>query len=293
MNETRFWLNLSTDIEKQDIPNVSIIPNQSIFVKRVHKHDFDFHQLPARSILKLCEGKIHRHFTSTLVHSDGPGGIFPLASSLHRLFTFNYHHEGAIRYWYILPSKERERLKTILNQQKTSTCFQHENILINPDLLDKYQISYQRVVQNPHEILILSAGSLHQSFTEDYMCSESIDFALPSWIQDRHAFSHEICSCNLPRNSSINLNIMNNFNHKLLQRYIDDYLNQDDLNNKNDEMMTTNQICDINRLHSIPSNSSTNDIVSSTTNVYDQSIHDAILFAEQFAESYNRIMHQT
>ncbi|CAF4925226.1 unnamed protein product, partial [Rotaria socialis] len=92
----------------------------SFFLKRVRRTDLDIHQLPRRSLLRLCDKNILRQFVPSLIRTHGPGAISPLASGRQRLLSFNYHHEGGVRYWYIVPANERNALERLFHHQKTS-----------------------------------------------------------------------------------------------------------------------------------------------------------------------------
>jgi hypothetical protein len=199
---------------------VSILPKQSFFLKRVHRSDFDIHQLPRQSLLRLCDDNILQQFVPSLIRTDGPGAIFPLACARQRLFSFNYHHEGGVRYWYIIPASEREALEHAFQGQMTSNCLEHGQVLIDPLMLDKYNIRYYRITQQPNEIVALAAGVLSQSFNGDATWSESIDFALPSWLDDGHASARTSCSCKsnlITTPETIDVKV---FNPVLVQQYI-------------------------------------------------------------------------
>ncbi|CAF0876039.1 unnamed protein product [Adineta steineri] len=79
-------------------------------------------------------------------------------------------------------------------------------------------MKYKKVTQNPH-------GILSQSFTQDEIQCESIDFALPSWFYNEFPKNSSLCHCKLSSSSnkdeSIDLNL---FNHETIQRYIQKYL---------------------------------------------------------------------
>jgi hypothetical protein len=149
-----------------------------------------------------------------------------LTSAHQHLFSVDYHHEGGAHHWYIIPPGQREALQRIIDHQNSSICLDHGQLLIDPSTLDKNHIRYHRIVQLPNEFIVLSAGTLAQGFTEDASWSESIAFALPSWIEEGHAnISLPLCQCNilqysLPKTIDISL-----FRHELIQRYITSHLN--------------------------------------------------------------------
>ena len=220
MNESAFWLSLSQIDTERQMTGVSYMPAKSFFLKRVHRTDFNIHHLPVRSLLRFCNDNLLCQFVPTLIRTYGPGAIFPLSTARQRLFTFNYNHEGGIRHWYVIPASEREALERVFRNEKNSICIDHGHILIDPFMFDKYKIRYYRINQQPGTIVILAAGTLSQSFTEDASWNETIDFAMPSWLDDGHANAPQSCSCRadmIPYPSIINTNI---FNRTLIQQYI-------------------------------------------------------------------------
>ncbi|CAF1009708.1 unnamed protein product [Adineta steineri] len=220
-----FWLLLPNGSNTQNISSISIINDQSLFLKRVYRDQFDFRQLPYQSLLKLSGKQFCKKYSSTLIKAHGPAAIFPLSSNKQNLCQLNYHHEGGVRYWYIIPFEERKKLENIFKQTNPSICLGHGEILIDPLLFNKYNIRYKKVTQNPHEILILSSEILSQSFTQNEILYESIDFALPSWFYNEFPKNSSLCYCklssNLNKNESIDFSL---YNHESIQRYIQKYL---------------------------------------------------------------------
>ncbi|CAF1061803.1 unnamed protein product [Adineta steineri] len=63
---------------------------------------------------------------------------------------------------------------------------------------DKYYIRYHRIIQHSNEFIVLLAGTISQSFTEDACWTESIPFALASWIKDGHSNNqNSTCQCQI------------------------------------------------------------------------------------------------
>jgi len=226
INECSFWSSLSCSGGERRHPNVSLLPNKSFFCQRRARMCFDIHRLPSQSLLKLGGSKVTRQFVPYLRRAHGSGAIFPLSSDRQRLFSVNYHHEGGDLHWYIIPDRERAILRTIIDQQDSSICLDHGQLLIDPSVLDKNHIRYHRIIQRPNEFVVLSTGTLAQFFAEDAGWSESISFALPSWIEEGHAnLSFPLCQCDIPdhsRSKTIDLTV---FRHELIQKYIISQLN--------------------------------------------------------------------
>ncbi|CAF1201626.1 unnamed protein product [Rotaria sp. Silwood1] len=227
-DEKTFWSSLSNSDHIFYLSNVSILPNQTLFYKKQHRKYFAIHSIPRQSLLKLAGSKIVNQFVPCLTRTHGPGAVFPLSSAQQHLSLLVYHHQGSPRHWYIIPAYERDALTKILQRENSSICFEHQKLLINPLLFDNYHIRYHRLVQCQNEFVVLSAGALTQSFTEDASWNESIPFALPSWIEDGHAYySDSTCQCcinNFYEPITIDITL---FKHELIQKYIDKYLNID------------------------------------------------------------------
>ena len=225
-NEQIFWSSPSHSDHKLYQSGISILSNKTLFHKKWHRKYFAIHSIPRQSLLKVGGTKVTNQFVSSLTKAHGPGSIYSLSSAQQRLFLLVYHHSGGPRHWYIIPSYERENLRKILQNQNSSNCLEHGKLLINPLVFDKHHIRYHRIVQHPNEFVVLSAGALSQSFTEDVSWSESIPFALPSWIEDGHAIETDPpCQCNkniFSRTKKINVGL---FKSKRIQKYIDTYLN--------------------------------------------------------------------
>jgi hypothetical protein len=221
-NEDTFWSSLSDSHYKSHQSSVSILPNKTLFYKTLNRRYFAIQSVLRQSLLRLGGTKIIDQFLPCLSRAHGPGAVYSLASAQQHLFMLVYHHQGAPRHWYIIPKDQREALKRILHQQSSSSCLEHGQVLIDPFVLDKHNIRYHKIIQYPNEFVVLSAGVLTQSFTEDACWTESIHFALPSWIEEGHATnSQSSCQCNLPRTKTIDLSL---FKYQSIQKYIHTYL---------------------------------------------------------------------
>ncbi|CAF1419412.1 unnamed protein product [Adineta ricciae] len=189
-----FWSSLTSMTDDQRTLNSSVIPGKSFFYQKSSRQYFDIHRIPSQSLLRVGKKKVTNEITPCIRRAHGPNAIFPLSSTRQNLFTLDYHHEGGKRHWYVIPVRERSQVQSACR----SHCIDHGGIFINPSLLDQNRIRYHRIVQQPNEFVVLSAGTLAQSFTEDASWNESIDFALPSWINDGYAdASLKLCRCRL------------------------------------------------------------------------------------------------
>jgi hypothetical protein len=225
-DEFSFWSSLSCSNKKGRETKISILPNKSFFSQKTSRLYFDIHRLPYQSLLRLGGSKVTYQFVPHVKRAHGPGAIFPLTCTKQRLFSLDYHHEGGAHHWYIIPTHERDALQEVIERTNSGMCLDHGQLLIDPSVLDKNHIRYHRIIQHPNEFVVLSAGTLAQSFTEDASWSESISFALPSWIEEGHAnICAPLCQCNISQDAVPETIDVTLFRHELIQRYIASYLN--------------------------------------------------------------------
>jgi hypothetical protein len=225
-DEQSFWSSLSELGDKQRPLNISLLPNKSFFSQKKARSYFDIHRLPKQSLLKLGGNKVVRQFIPHVKRANGPGSIFPLSCTRQRLFSIDYHHEGGAHHWYVIPIRERNTLEILMEQKNSSICLEHGQLFIDPLVLEKNHIRFHRIIQYPNEFVVLAAGALAQSFTEESSWSESIAFALPSWIEEGHAnVPARLCQCDISHDLSPETIDTTVFRYELIERYITSYLN--------------------------------------------------------------------
>lgn len=225
-DDVSFWSSLSRSENEVRPLNTSLSGDKSFFSQKTSRAFFDIHRLPRQSLLRLGGTKITRQFVPCVRRAYQSGAIFPLTCAQQRLFSIDYHHEGADHHWYIMPARERENLRRVIDQQSFPACLDHGQLFIDPSVLDKNHIHYYQTIQHANEFIVLSAGTFAQSFTYGASWSESILFALPSWIENGHAsMSMLSCQCNVPGeylSKAIDITL---FKPELIQRYVASCLN--------------------------------------------------------------------
>ena len=220
-DEDSFWYSLSNNDSRERYLNISSLSGQSFFNQKGSRTAFDIHRLPRQSLLKLGGRQLTRQFVPSIQIAHAPGAIFPLTSTSKHLCSINYHHEGGEHHWYIIPRSARENLHAIIGNHDSAPCLDHGQLVINPFVLKKNQIRYYRIIQQPNEFVVLSADALSQRFTKGASWSESIDFALPSWIEaTRNCSVIRQCQCHTPRDYSFDSADIDLFREKLVTKYI-------------------------------------------------------------------------
>jgi hypothetical protein len=180
--ELNLWSSLSCLKNEERPLNISKIKNESFFSSKRSCLYFDIHRLPNQSILKFGGRKLTREFVPCLKRAYGSGSIFPLNCAEENFCSIDYHHEGGNHHWFIIPNSQRIILENLINKEKNFHCLDHGQLFLDPSILDENNIRYYQTIQHPNEFLVFSSGTLSQCFTEDSSWSESILFALPSWI---------------------------------------------------------------------------------------------------------------
>ncbi|CAF3662849.1 unnamed protein product [Adineta steineri] len=174
--------------------------NENVNIYSTQKHLMATDEYSFCSSLSTWKKKSTDQFVPCVKIAHEPGAIFPLICAQQRLFSFDYHHEGGIHHSYIIPADQREALQKLVDQQNSS-------------------------IQHPNEFIILSAGTLAQSYTEDVSWTESINFALPTWVEEGHAnISVQPCQCHIEQNCVVDTIDVTLFKQKLIEKYVTSYL---------------------------------------------------------------------
>ncbi|EIW69101.1 hypothetical protein TREMEDRAFT_31415, partial [Tremella mesenterica DSM 1558] len=115
------------------------------------------------------------------------------------LFSINYIHFGAPKFWYAVPQVQAERFERTIAQYfpvEARTCDQflrHKAFTLSPTRLAEQQIRVNMLVQHQNEFVITYPRGYHAGFNMGFNCAESINFALESWVElGRRA---KVCEC--------------------------------------------------------------------------------------------------
>jgi hypothetical protein len=133
------------------------------------------------------------------------------------LFSINYIHFGAGKFWYAVPQARASALEQTMKGEpwerlhyhlffthlslighfpEPSRCPQflrHKSYLASPMTLGKASCRPNTLVQNAGEFVITFPRGYHAGFNLGFNCAESVNFALESWIDlGRKA---QACNC--------------------------------------------------------------------------------------------------
>ncbi|KAI0366449.1 hypothetical protein BV20DRAFT_971775 [Pilatotrama ljubarskyi] len=104
------------------------------------------------------------------------------------LFSINYIHFGAPKFWYAMPQARANALEQTMKSlfpgagKNCSQFLRHKSYLASPTLLSKSSCKPNYLVQQAGEFVITFPRGYHAGFNLGFNCAESVNFALESWI---------------------------------------------------------------------------------------------------------------
>lgn len=105
------------------------------------------------------------------------------------LFSINYIHFGAPKYWYAIPQDQAELFERRMAERfapDAKICDQflrHKSFAISPTQLENWGIRANMLVHKQGEFVVTYPRGYHAGFNMGFNCAESVNFALDSWIE--------------------------------------------------------------------------------------------------------------
>ncbi|KAI9110596.1 hypothetical protein K1719_018462 [Acacia pycnantha] len=114
----------------------------------------------------------------------------------HYLYSINYHHSGANKTWYGVPSYAASQFEEVaLNhvfhskllskhngQAGAYETLAHKTTMFSPNVLLQHGVPVYKAVQKPGEFVITFPKSYHAGFSHGFNCGEAVNFALSDWF---------------------------------------------------------------------------------------------------------------
>jgi hypothetical protein len=115
------------------------------------------------------------------------------------LFSINYIHFGAPKFWYAVPQRHADRFEHTLagyfpqDAQRCDQFLRHKSFTMSPTQLANDKIPVNMLVHHQNEYVITYPRGYHAGFNMGFNCAESINFALESWLElGKRA---KVCEC--------------------------------------------------------------------------------------------------
>ncbi|ULU07294.1 hypothetical protein L3Y34_018805 [Caenorhabditis briggsae] len=128
---------------------------------------------------------------------------FPWHAEDMDLYSINFLHFGAPKYWFSISSEHADRFERFMSQQfsdqdgkapKCKAFLRHKTFIVTPELLRAAKIPYATMIQRPNEFIITFPRGYHMGFNLDYNLAESTNFATDRWID--YGKDAVLCECN-------------------------------------------------------------------------------------------------
>lgn len=105
------------------------------------------------------------------------------------LYSINYLHHGMPKTWYAIPPEYGTRMEQLAkrffseNYEFCKAHLRHKMTLISPCRLRQHNIPFNKITQEPGEIMITFPFGYHAGFNHGFNMAESTNFAAPRWVE--------------------------------------------------------------------------------------------------------------
>ncbi|KAK3286753.1 hypothetical protein CYMTET_5709 [Cymbomonas tetramitiformis] len=115
----------------------------------------------------------------------------------HYLYSINYHHFGASKTWYGVPSSGAHAFEKIVVDKVYGPAFGKDQpnvhnfglktllgktTMFSPKLLHQHGVPVCRAVQNPGDFIVTFPQAYHAGFSHGFNCGEAVNFATTDWL---------------------------------------------------------------------------------------------------------------
>jgi hypothetical protein len=147
------------------------------------------------------------HTPSLYFSGPAPGEPFEMHCEDHWLYSLNYLHRGAPKYWVIVAPHERKHLEKCLwgymsnrwglgwERPRCSQFVRHLSVWVSLGALKSWDIDYELVKQQPGELMVTAPEAYHQGWSGGANVAEAINFGDGASPQRSTAYKKCSVSC--------------------------------------------------------------------------------------------------
>ncbi|GBG80268.1 hypothetical protein CBR_g30634 [Chara braunii] len=195
--EREFWRIVETETESMEVEYGSDLMVGSGFPrKHPNRKGCKFSSSPWNLLnLPRLEGSLLRYLDGNVAGVTVPWlyiGMLFTAFCFHTednyLYSVNYHHIGATKTWYGIPSSHAAAFERAMKQEVPMLFADHPDLLhqlvtiVPPSHLLARKVGVYRCRQNAGEFVITFPQAYHAGFNHGFNCAEAVNFAPPDWL---------------------------------------------------------------------------------------------------------------
>ncbi|KAL5728747.1 hypothetical protein ACHQM5_001793 [Ranunculus cassubicifolius] len=153
----------------------------------------NFSRLPG-SVLRLLKNEIPG-VTYPMLYIGMLFSMFSWHVEDHNLYSINYHHSGAVKLWYGVPSSAAQKFEKVVHEHVYSQdilstkgevgafdILSRKTTVFPPSILLHHGVPVYKAVQNPGEYVVTFPRAYHSGFSHGFNCGEAVNFATGDWF---------------------------------------------------------------------------------------------------------------